>query len=84
MGDQPAVAVNTSEIGIVQYILGFSGRIGRIVTVIGPYGNHIFAIPVEYIRYIHHNRQITTEMFRQLLAVDKDFALSHDCFKMQD
>ena len=84
MGDQPAVAIDTSEIGIIEYVLRFARRIGRIVAIIGPYCDHIVAVPVQHIRYIHYDRQVATEMFRQLLAVDKHFALSHDRFEMQE
>ena len=42
---QPAVAINTSEIGIVQQALRFSYRISGIITIVSLYGNHIFAIP---------------------------------------
>ena len=84
MGDQPTVPVNTAEIGIIQHILRLSGRVGRIVAVIGPDGNHIVGVPVQRIRHIDDNRQVAAEMLRQQFAVHEHLAFPHYGLEMQE
>ena len=84
MGDQPAIPVDAAKIGIVQHILRLSGRIGWIVAVISPDGNHIVTVPVQRIRHIDHDRQITAKMLRQQFAVHKHLAFTHYGLKMQE
>ena len=84
MRHQPAITVDPPKIGIVQYILRFSGRIGRIVAIVCPYGNHILTVPVQYICHIDYDRQVTSVMFRQQFTVYEDFTFPHDRFKMQE
>ena len=84
MRNQPTIPVNTAEIGKVQHILRLSGRIGRIIAVIGPDGNHVVAVPVQSIRHIDNDRQITAEMLRQQPAVHKNLAFPHYGFEMQE
>ena len=83
MRDQPTVPVDAAEIGIVQHVLRLSGRIGRIVAVIRPDGNHIIAIPIQYIRHIGYDRQVTAEMLRQQFAVHEHLTFAHNGLEMQ-
>ena len=83
MRDQPAIPVDAAEIGIVQHVLRLSGRIGRIVAVIRPDGNHIIAIPIQHIRHIGYDRQVTAKMLRQQFAVHEHLTFAHNGLEMQ-
>ena len=84
MGYQPAITIDTAEIGKVEHILRLSGRIARIIAVIRPHGYHIILSPIQCIRYIDYYRQITAKMFGQQLPVDEYLTLSHDGFEVQE
>ena len=63
MGHQPAVPVYTSEIGKIKHALLLADRIGRVVTVVGFHGYHIFFTKLQQRTYIHDNWQIATIVF---------------------
>ena len=84
MSYQPAITVDTTEVGKIKDILCLSGRIRRIITIVRPYGNHIILSPFQGIGYIYDHRQVATKMFFYQPAIHKHLALPHDGFKMQE
>ena len=84
MSYQPAITVDTTEVGKIKNILCLSGRIRRIITIVRPYGNHIILSPFQGIGHIYYHRQVATKMFFHQPAVHKHLALPHDGLEMQE
>jgi len=84
MGNQPAVSINASEVSVIQYILCFAGRITGVIAIVSPYGYNVICFPLQCIRDINHDRQISSKVFGQQFAVDKHFAFPHNGFKMEE
>ncbi|KAF5047263.1 hypothetical protein DSECCO2_462210 [anaerobic digester metagenome] len=82
--NQPAIAVNAPEITEIQHILRLSGRIFRIVGVIGFYCNDIIAIMVHKLSYIYNRRKETTVVTVELLPVQPDNGFAHNGLKVQE
>ena len=84
MGNQPAVAVDSSAISKIQYILRLTGRIRRIVAIISAYGYHIVFSKIHIGGNIRNNRQISPEVFIHQMSVNPDFRFTHDRLEMQE
>ena len=81
---QPAVAVDTAEIGEVQHVLRLPDGIKRIIAIVCLDGNHIFLSPLQRIRHIHDDGQVATVKLFHQLAVYIHLAFAHDGFEVQE
>ena len=83
MGNEPAVAVYTSEVTEIKHFLSLAWGIGRVIAVVCPYGYEILLVPLNGFCDIQHNGQIASIVLGQQLAIHIDLAFSHDSLKMQ-
>lgn len=68
--NQPAVSVYSAKVSKVQHVLRLSGRITRVVAVVGPYGNYIVFSVIEIRSDVCNDRKETSEMFFHQLSVN--------------
>ena len=84
-GDQPAVAVDAAVVGEIQHVLGLARRVGTVVAVVRPYGDHD-GLPDRDARLlqVQHHREVAAGMPADGAAVDEDLAPAHDGLEMQE
>ena len=81
---KPAVAVDATEVGVVQYSLWLARRIALVVAIVRPHCNNIPARPIYRVGNINHYGQIATEMLGELLAVYEYATLAHYSLEVQE
>ena len=81
--DKPAISINATSIGKVEYILCLSRRIRRIIAVVCHHGDDIILSILQYIRYINDDRQETTKMLLHQLSVNPYLGFAHDGLKVE-
>ena len=81
--DKPAISINATSIGKVEYILRLSWRIRRIIAVVCHHGNDIILSILQHIGYINDDRQETSKMLLHQLSVHPYLGFTHDGFKVE-
>ena len=84
MYNHPAISVDTSTIRKVELVLWFSGRVGRIIAVVCPYGNHIIFSIFDVFGDISNDRQESAEVLVDQRPVNPYLGFPHDGFKVQE
>ena len=81
--DEPAIAVDAAEVGKVEHRLFFAGRIGGVVAIVGPHGNHVVLTIFQIRCNIDDDRQVSAVVTLQQHAVEPHFRFAHDSLEVE-